>query len=165
MGQRTPLPSQNLPLHTNTINQELIARLTNTPVIDHTSTNATLDSNKSTFPLNQALYADFSHDDQLSSIFFALGLFNATPLLSNTTVESLQETDYYSAAWTVPFAARAYFEKLTCLGYEEELVRVIVNDRVMPLTSCGGDSLGRCKLGEFVDSLSFDKEGGLWDQC
>lgn len=80
-------------------------------------------------------------------------------------MESLQETDYYSAAWTVPFAARAYFEKLTCLGYEEELVRVIVNDRVMPLTSCGGDSLGRCKLGEFVDSLSFDKEGGLWDQC
>ncbi|KAF1345076.1 histidine phosphatase superfamily [Delphinella strobiligena] len=143
---------------------ELIARLTTHPVNDHTSTNTTLDTSKTTFPLGQTLYADFSHDDQLTSVFFALGLYNGTPLLSNTTVESLQETDYYSAAWTVPFAARAYFEKLTCLGYEE-LVRVIVNDRVLPLTSCGSDELGRCRLGDFVDSLSFAKEGGLWDQC
>lgn len=154
----------SLCIHTNTVNQELIARLTTHPVNDHTSTNTTLDTSKTTFPLGQTLYADFSHDDQLTSVFFALGLYNGTPLLSNTTVESLQETDYYSAAWTVPFAARAYFEKLTCLGYEE-LVRVIVNDRVLPLTSCGSDELGRCRLGDFVDSLSFAKEGGLWDQC
>ena len=43
---------------------ELIARLTNTPVQDHTSVNHTLDSDKGTFPLGPEvpLYADFSHD-------------------------------------------------------------------------------------------------------
>lgn len=66
---------------------------------------------------------------------------------------------------TVPFAARAYFEKIQCHGHREELVRVIIDDRVMPLTQCGGDSLGRCGLGAFIDSLAFAKRDGEWDQC
>ena len=41
---------------------ELIARLTSSPVNDQTSTNHTLDSSNRTFPLNLPLYADFSHD-------------------------------------------------------------------------------------------------------
>jgi hypothetical protein len=43
---------------------ELIARMTNSPVVDHTSVNQTLDSSNATFPLGSrhALYADFSHD-------------------------------------------------------------------------------------------------------
>lgn len=47
----------------------------------------------------------------------------------------------------------------------EELVRVIVNDRVQDLKQCGGDRLGRCKLSAFVKSLGFARSGGLWDQC
>jgi hypothetical protein len=43
---------------------ELIARMTNRPVVDHTTVNQTLDSSNATFPLGSrhALYADFSHD-------------------------------------------------------------------------------------------------------
>jgi hypothetical protein len=43
---------------------ELIARMTNTPVTDHTSVNHTLDGSNATFPLGSGhvLYADFSHD-------------------------------------------------------------------------------------------------------
>jgi hypothetical protein len=41
---------------------ELIARMTNTPVRDVTSVNHTLDRSNATFPLGKALYADFSHD-------------------------------------------------------------------------------------------------------
>jgi hypothetical protein len=41
---------------------ELIARLTSQPVNDHTTTNTTLDTSNTTFPLNRKLYADFSHD-------------------------------------------------------------------------------------------------------
>lgn len=146
---------------------ELIARLTDTPVDDHTSTNSTLDSSPTTFPIGGKtnLYADFSHDNDMTAIFASLGLYNATKPLLNTTVETTQETHGYSASWTVPFAARAYFEKMTCSGTPEELVRVIVNDRVLPLETCGGDKLGRCKLSAFVDSLSFAQEGGHWDQC
>ena len=43
---------------------ELIARLTNTAVKDHTSTNHTLDSDSAMFPLGKSLYADFSHDSK-----------------------------------------------------------------------------------------------------
>ena len=43
---------------------ELIARMTKSPVQDHTSVNQTLDSSNATFPLSSevVLYADFSHD-------------------------------------------------------------------------------------------------------
>lgn len=144
---------------------ELIARLTRKPVVDNTSTNHTLDSNPSTFPLDRVLYADFSHDNDMTAIFSALGLYNSTALLSNTTLQTTQQTKGYSAAYTVPFAARAYFEKLQCVGHLEELVRVIVNDRVIPLQNCGADFLGRCKLSAFVDSLSFARSGGGWSTC
>jgi len=144
---------------------ELVARLTGKPVVDHTSTNSTLDGNSTTFPLNRQLYADFSHDNDMTAIFFALGLYDSTPPLSNTTIETTQQTNGYSAAWTVPFGARAHVEKMRCAGQAEELVRVLVNDRVLPLSTCGGDSLGRCTLSAFVDSLSFVESGGNWNQC
>ena len=145
---------------------ELIARMTNKAVDDHTSTNHTLDDSSATFPLRRALYADFGHDSGMAAVFAALGLYNGTRTpLSNTTVTDAKQADGYSASWTVPFAARAYFEKLACAGSLEEQVRVIVNDRVLPLEQCGGDHLGRCSLSKFIDSLSFARSDGLWDQC
>jgi hypothetical protein len=35
--------------------------------------NATLDSTTETFPLNQSVYFDFSHDDKMFSMLMALG--------------------------------------------------------------------------------------------
>lgn len=86
-------------------------------------------------------------------------------ILPNTTVVEAQQHLGYSAAWTVPFAACAYFEKMQCDGHREELVRVIINDRVLPLTQCGGDSLGHCTLSAWIDSLAFAQMDGDWDQC
>lgn len=144
---------------------ELIARMTQTPVQDTTSTNSTLDSNPATFPLNVTLYADFSHDNGMIPIFFALGLYNGTKPLSRTLVESTVETNGYSAAWTVPFAARAYIEMMQCDAEPEPLVRALVNDRVVPLYGCNVDSLGRCRLNDFVQGLSFARSGGDWGSC
>jgi hypothetical protein len=146
---------------------ELIARMTNSPVKDETSTNRTLDENPETFPIDKkhTLFADFSHDNDMMNIFSAFGLYNATKPLSNTTFQSPEKTDGFSASWAVPFAARAYFEKLQCEGEKEEMVRVIVNDRVMPLETCGGNSDGLCKLSKFVESLSFARSGGFWGKC
>lgn len=43
--------------------QELVARLTHTPIATHnSSTNATLDDNSATFPLDQSLYVDATHE-------------------------------------------------------------------------------------------------------
>ncbi|KFA73648.1 hypothetical protein S40288_02576 [Stachybotrys chartarum IBT 40288] len=148
---------------------ELIARLTGRPVDDDTSTNSTLDSSPETFPVDRALYADFSHDNDMSSIYAALGLYNATADLPAGRKLPPHDAHGFSAAWTVPFAGRMYVEKMTCGGGEEdedeELVRVLVNDRVVPLQNCGADSLGRCRLGAFVESLSFARGGGLWHAC
>jgi hypothetical protein len=146
---------------------ELIARLTSKPVKDSTSTNRTLNSNPATFPVggDNVLFADFSHDDDMIAIFSALGLYSTTNPLTITTIKTIAETAGLSASWTVPFAARAYFEKLSCTGESEELVRVIVNDRVLPLEMCGGNALGACKLSAFVKSMSFAQQGGHWAQC
>jgi len=145
---------------------ELIARMTNTAVDDHTSTNSTLDSDAANFPTDKAhtLFADFSHDNDITSILAAVGIYNATTPLSKTTIETAEQANGYSASWTVPFAARVYFEKLQC-GPGEEKVRIVVNDRVVPLPRCGNDGLGMCTLSKFVESLSFARGGGLWNQC
>lgn len=144
---------------------ELLARLTEKPVQAVGSINSTLDKDPATFPLDRKLYADFSHDNDMTAVLAALGVYNNTKPLSNTTVESTKQTKGYSAAWTVPFAARIYVEKLSCKKAKEEYVRIIVNDRVQPLDFCGGDKYGRCKLSKFVESQSFTRTGGHWDQC
>ncbi|KAE8152594.1 histidine phosphatase superfamily [Aspergillus avenaceus] len=144
---------------------ELIARLSQSPVRDHTSTNRTLDSNPATFPLNATLYADFTHDNTMLSVFFALGLYNSTEPLSQTTAQTTEETGGYSAAWAVPFGARAYFEMMQCSGEKEPLVRVLVNDRVIPLQGCDADKHGRCKRDDFIKGLSFVRSGGNWGEC
>ncbi|ODM23323.1 3-phytase A [Aspergillus cristatus] len=145
---------------------ELIARLTQTPVHDHTSTNRTLDSNPNTFPLNRNLYADFGHDNGMVSIFFALGLYNSTQDLLQDTIESARDAGGYSASWAVPFAARAYIEMMQCGSAETEpLVRVLVNDRVVPLHGCKTDELGRCPRDEFVRGLGYARSGGNWGSC
>ncbi|KAI5917084.1 histidine phosphatase superfamily [Camillea tinctor] len=144
---------------------ELIARLTSQPVVDHTTTNTTLDSSNATFPLDSVLYADFSHDRDMVTMFAAMGLYNTTEELSKTTRQSAEETKGFSASWVVPFAARMYVEKLSCTGQDEELVRVLINDRVIPLQNCGADEEGRCTVSRFVDSLTFASSGGSWDLC
>lgn len=160
-GRGNPLgPSQGVGF-----GNELIARLTGMPVDDHTTTNSTLDSSPDTFPLNRTLYADFSHDNTMSSFFAALGLFNSTMDLPLKYKVSPRRLHGFSASWVVPFGARLYVEKMQCGDSSEELVRVILNDRVVPLRTCNSDRLGRCKLRGFVDSLKFIRSGGLWDQC
>lgn len=152
---------------------ELISRMTKSlPVIDHTSVNHTLDSDPDTFPLDTALYADFTHDNAMVSIFDAFGLYNSTPSLSGKHVQSAAGTKGFSASWIVPFASRAYFEVMRCAaegdqeGEGEELVRVLVNDRVVPLHGCDVDELGRCKLKDWIDGLDFARNGGRWeDYC
>ena len=144
---------------------ELIARLTGNAVVDHTSVNQTLDANLTTFPLGKSLYADFGHDNDMTAIFAAMGLYISTPSLSETEPMTVEEMSGYSAARTVPFSARAFFEKMECEGANEAFVRVLVNGRVLPLEICGGDELGRCPLTKFVESLSFAQAGGRWDQC
>ncbi|KAF7318678.1 Phytase [Mycena chlorophos] len=111
---------------------ELIARLTDSPVKDSTQTNSTLDSDPATFPLNRTIYADFSHDDELAAIYAAMGLFNQSVPL-NPVELTMGRT--WVASRLVPFAARMVVERMQCEGAvgTVKALRVFVNDVLQPL--------------------------------
>lgn len=147
---------------------ELIARMTGEQVIDDTSTNRVLDSNPETFPVgdDHRMFADFTHDSDMTSIFFVLNLYPWSPKYDQSSMQYFNSTvGLYDASKATPFSSRAYFEKMQCHGETEELVRIIVNDKVMPQPKCNSDYLGRCKLSEWISSLSFARTMGNWDDC
>jgi hypothetical protein len=122
---------------------ELISRLTSTPT-------GSVKEDPTNFPLKKPLYADFSHDDQMTSIFTALKLFpdaKANPL-SLTTPDPNRS---FVASKLVPFAGKMVVEKMSCNG--KEYVRLFVNDQVQKLEFCGSGDDGVCELGAFVDGL------------
>ncbi|KAK1836931.1 3-phytase A [Podospora conica] len=139
---------------------ELVARLTDAPVRDGTSTNASLP-----FPLGRRVYADFGHDNDMVGVLGALGLYEGVGEVGTGERREPEGMGGFGAAWTVPFGGRVYVEKMRCQGEGEEMVRVLVNDRVMGLKGCGGDEWGRCRLGRFVESMKFAREGGGWERC
>ncbi|EIN11007.1 acid phosphatase [Punctularia strigosozonata HHB-11173 SS5] len=146
---------------------ELIARLTGKPVRDHTQTNSTLDSSPMTFPLNRTIYADFSHDNQMTAIYAAIGLFNQSTVgvgNLNATKPDLRRT--WVASMLVPFSARMVTEKLQCGTVGKEYVRILVNDAQQPLEFCG-DGSGMCRLDAFVASQAYARSDGEgdWEAC
>lgn len=144
---------------------ELIARLTSSPVEDHTSVNRTLDMDPAFFPLDRQMYADFSHDNDMTAIFSALGMFEDVPTLAQDRIMSIEETAGFAASRVVPFGGRIAVERLSCDHSSKEMVRVILNGRVWPMRLCAIDDRGMCSLQDFVQSLHFAATGGLWDKC
>ncbi|KAJ7213563.1 acid phosphatase [Mycena pura] len=112
---------------------ELLARLTHTPVNDSTQTNTTLTSNPATFPFDRIMYADFSHDNEMAAIYAAMGLFQQAAALNPTQPGPRT----WVASRLTPFSARMVVERLKCAG-GAHFVRVLVNDAVQPLDFCAG---------------------------
>ena len=137
---------------------ELLARLTNASVVDHTQTNATLDADPATFPLGRELYADFSHDNEMVAIFSAMGLFKQPAPLDPTSPDPART---WRTEKITPFSARMVVERLDCRGRAS--VRVLVNDALMPLKFCGAKGDGVCELGAFVESQAYARNDGEGD--
>ena len=134
---------------------ELIARLTDSPVRDNTQTNRTLDSDPSTFPLGRTFYADFSHDNQMVAIYSAMGLFRQTKDLNVTRIDRRRT---WVASRLVPFSAQLVTERLDCFG--ESFVRILVDDAVQGLSFCGASNDGLCQLDAFVASQGYATSDG-----
>lgn len=149
---------------------ELIARLTESPVQDHTQTNSTLDSSPVTFPLNRTIYADFSHDDQITAIISAIGLFKQ-PGVEPLDVTKPNSRRIWRASSIVPFASRVVIERMDCvtsIGRSEmrtPSLRIMVNQQIQPLDFCGADQHGVCTVAAFVASQNFARDGGNFAQC
>lgn len=147
---------------------ELLARLTDSPVHDHTQHNASL-----LFPLHKALYADFSHENLMVAVYAALGLFNVTEgdAPNPRKIPKDWEERVWRASRMVPFSARMVVERLQCgrvrpedVRGEETFVRVFVNDALQPLEFCGAKTReGMCRLDAFVKSQVYARNDGNGD--
>ncbi|KAG8684362.1 hypothetical protein FRC11_012208, partial [Ceratobasidium sp. 423] len=86
--------------------------------------------------------------------------------------------EYYSdlermvVSKVVPFAGSMVVEKIACSAEGEDLtsgdyVRILVNDAVVPLPSCGilGYASGMCTMGDFIQSQTFTHSGGNFSSC
>ncbi|KAJ6491378.1 phytase [Mycena vitilis] len=152
---------------------ELLARLTTSPVVDHTSTNTTLNSDPATFPLDRTIYADFTHDSILIAVFNALGLY-PTPKLSTTHRKAKHS---YRASKMMTFSTRMVIEKLVCdrsvrgRDASDDYIRIMVNEVVQPLKFCGahksGPWKGLCKFDAFLKSQAYARHDGEgdWEKC
>ena len=90
---------------------ELLARLTRTPIKEHrTSTNATLDDNPITFPLDQNFYVDATHEVVVVNIVTAL---NLTSLWDGgkLTPYQMNKDRKFIASRIAPFATNLQFQR------------------------------------------------------
>ncbi|KAK7059648.1 histidine phosphatase superfamily [Favolaschia claudopus] len=152
---------------------ELLARLTRSPVKDHTSTNVTLNSDPATFPLNRTIYVDFTHDSILIAVYHALGLFPTHKL--DTTQPDPERSWRTSDIMT--FSSRMVVEKLSCDTSargrikSQSYIRIMANEMVQPLAFCGakdkGPWRGMCKFEAFLKSQKYARKNGKgdWEKC
>jgi len=131
--------------------QEVMARLKNhTLGYSGSQINVTLDSNPETFPLNQSLYFDFSHDTNIASVLTAFGLRQFADELPATENHG---NHTFKVAHVTPFGARLDIEVIKTpkplspnrdgylRGEETKYIHFILNQRTLPL----GKSFPECE--------------------
>ncbi|KAJ6515325.1 phosphoglycerate mutase-like protein [Mycena sanguinolenta] len=135
--------------------QELVARLTHTPIATHnSSTNATLDDNPVTFPLGQSLYVDATHEVVVLHVLAAL---NLTTLAAEGPLpaDHIPKKRSFKVSELAPFATNVQFQLLECTSLPGPQIRIIVNDGVVPLTGiegCPEQEDGMCAVDTFVEA-------------
>jgi len=142
---------------------ELLARLTNQRAYvlnDQTQVNSTLDASATTFPLGRKLYADFTHDNQITSILAAMGLKKDPSALAATGPRSGQ---VWVTSEIVPFGGNLVTELVTC--GKKDYVRMLINDELQIPTFCEGHDkkTGLCGLAQFVASQEYSTANGQGD--
>lgn len=147
-----------------------------------TQANVTLDTMNATFPLNQTLYFDFSHDTNIYSIITALGLrqFNQSLPTSGPPADQQAVVSHMT-----PFAARMLWEIIAAphpvnptrptnassaedyyniTGSPTMYVHQTLGQRTIPLwksyPECEERDDGWCELGTYLDVM-----GGLLEEA
>ncbi|KZV73339.1 phosphoglycerate mutase-like protein [Peniophora sp. CONT] len=135
--------------------QELIARLTQTPLISFdTTTNATLDASNVTFPLDQPIFVDASHDTFISAIAVALNL-TALARGGPLPTDRIAKDRRWIVSHISPFSTNLVAQVLSCPANGTAThIRWIFNDAVVPLTGvrgCAEDKNGLCELNAYIE--------------
>jgi hypothetical protein len=149
--------------------EEVLARLTNHTITSATAQdNITLDNNTVTFPLNQSLYFDFTHDTNIAGVLTAFGLTQFAPTLPTSGPPPNQQLivshiqpfggrlDIEIINAPQPVAANRTESGLTAYtsGPATSYIHFIINQRTLPLgasfPSCGQRTDGWCELQKFI---------------
>lgn len=156
--------------------QEVVARLENhTLGYSGSQINTTLDDNTETFPLNQSLYFDFSHDTNIMSVLTAFGFRQFAEFLPsdrypgrhNLTVSHITpfgaRLDIEVIKTPSPFSSDRKYQK----GNETTYVHFILNQRTLPLgvsfPQCGDRLDGWCELETFLEIQSHSAQLARFD--
>ncbi|KAM0203771.1 hypothetical protein ACHAPQ_001199 [Fusarium lateritium] len=132
--------------------QEVMARLKNhTLGYSGSQINTTLDSMEETFPLNQSLYFDFSHDTNIISILAAFGL---RQFAEELPTDRYPGDHQFVVSKLTPFGARLDIEIIKAPnpvsperdgyldGEETKYIHFVLNQRTVPL----GRSFPECDV-------------------
>ncbi|KAF5386547.1 hypothetical protein D9757_005881 [Collybiopsis confluens] len=151
--------------------QELLARLEHKPIKANQhrfSTNKTLDGNPVTFPVNQSLYVDVTHEEVVLSILTAL---NLTTLAANGPLpyDHIPKRHSFKGSQLSGFGSNVQIQVLECSSSSlasEEQIRIIINDAPVPLTGirgCPKQKDGMCPLKTFVKAQREILEETSWE--
>jgi hypothetical protein len=159
--------------------QETVARLQNhTLGYSGSQINITLDNNTLTFPLNQTLYFDFSHDTNIMSILTAFGFTQFNTFLPSThhpgphnlTVSHLEpfgaRLDVEIIKTPHPLSPKREYEE----GKATTYVHFVLNQRTLPLgfsfPECGVDRVdGWCELNNFLKVMEGKTREARYDEA
>lgn len=125
--------------------------------------NGTLDSSTITFPLDQPIYADATHDTVIASIITAL---NFTTLAANgpLPIDHIPVYQTYHVNEIAPFSSNLVAQVLSCpasaAAYDsktESYIRFLLNDGAVPLTGIAHcetpNEDGLCLFDNFVKGM------------
>ncbi|KAG6819805.1 hypothetical protein H0H93_008500 [Arthromyces matolae] len=135
--------------------ERIHARLTHTKILQHNpATNATLDDDPTTFPLNHTLYVDATHEELILNVITGL---NLTKLAASKPLPYTHIPHHraFKTSELAPFASNLQFQLLQCTSMPGPQIRIIINDGVVPLTGirgCPEQCDGMCPLGKFVEA-------------
>ncbi|CAO2657967.1 Nn.00g072270.m01.CDS01 [Neocucurbitaria sp. VM-36] len=147
--------------------QEVLARMQHHVITDPSAQiNVTLDNNTSTFPIDQNINLDFSHDAGITSILVAFGITQFNDVLPTTHI--LKDRQFIMSHLQ-PFAGRLDIEiikapapvnarrtdaNIYLEGKPTSYVHFILNQRTIPLgrshKECGDRDDGWCELEAFL---------------
>jgi hypothetical protein len=128
--------------------------------------NTTLDNNTITFPVDQNINLDFSHDANIISILVAFGLTQFADYLPTSHIKEDRE---FVMSYMMPFAGRLDIEiikapapvnpdrsdkKVYLDGEPTDYVHFVLNQRTIPLgrshADCGDRDDGWCEMDTFI---------------
>ncbi|KIJ62097.1 hypothetical protein HYDPIDRAFT_94962 [Hydnomerulius pinastri MD-312] len=155
--------------------QELVSRLTHTPISSHnSSTNATLHGDERTWPVEDVLYVDATHEVVVLNVLTAL---NLTTLAATGPLpaDHIPANRSFRVSDIAPFSTNVQFQLLSCPASDAPSlsppadpthIRILINDGPVPLSgihTCPSSPSGLCPLPAFIEGQKETIRGVEWD--